>query len=366
MASEIAARRLASQRLVGPKATEPAAVVRRSGAVQSQDYPAAKWAVGQRVESANDADLDAAFNQGAILRTHMLRPTWHFVAPADVRWIQALTAPRVHAANAFMYRQQELDEQLLRRTDQLLAGWLSGGVFLTRKEVAERLGDAGIPAAGVRLAYILMHAELEAVIGSGPLRGRQHTYALLEERAPDARRLPREDALAELALRYFPSHGPAQLQDFAWWSGLTMAEVREAVDLAGSRLDRENFEGKTYWSAPTAADPVTSEPSAHLLPNYDEYFIALRDRSAFFNPARLRAEAAPNGVLDRHLVLAGGDIVGGWRSEREGRFVTVGTTLLATLDESEREALAVAVERYGRFLGLESRSLPARPPAAKR
>jgi hypothetical protein len=360
--SEIALRRLASQRLVGPRAAAPAEVVRWSGAVQAQDYPAAKWAVGQRTESADDARLDADFNAGAIPRTHMLRPTWHFVAPEDVRWIQELTGPRVHTANAFIYRQQELDQRLLKSTDQLLAGWLSGGTFLTRNEVAQRLGEAGIPAASIRLAYIVMHAELEAVVCSGPLRGRQHTYALLDERVPEAVPRSREGALAELALRYFTSHGPAQLQDFAWWSGLTLREVREAVDLAGARLEREELAGKSYWSGPSTAGPIARQPSAHLLPNYDEYFIALRDRSAFFDPARLRVDAAPEGAFDRHLVVAGGDVVGGWRSVRERSTVTVSTTLLAPLDEGESEALTAEVDRYGRFLGLHPRAVAEAGP----
>ncbi len=349
--SEIALRRLVSQRLVGPPVSDPGEVVRRSGAVQAQDYPAAKWAVALRTEAAKDGDLDRAFNAGEILRTHMLRPTWHFVAPDDIRWIQELTAPRVHAANAFIYRQQELDDDLLKQTDRLIAGWLAGGVFMTRPEVAARLEEAGIAAEGIRLAYILMHAELEAVICNGPLRGRQHTYALLDERVPKARRLNREEALAELSRRYFTSHGPAQLQDMAWWSGLTSRDVRAAVELAGSQLEREDLDGKTYWSGGGAVRSASSEPSAHLLPNYDEYFIALRDRSAFFNPSRIPVPTPGKGVFDRHIVVAGGDIVGGWRSLSEGGRVTVRASLVAELGEAERKALAASAERYGSFLG---------------
>jgi Winged helix DNA-binding domain len=198
-----------------------------------------------------------------------------------------------------------------------------------------------------------MHAELEAVVCNGPLRGRQHTYALLEERVPEARRPAREEALAELAIRYFSSHGPAQLQDFAWWSGLTLRDVREGTDLAaGPQLRSEIFDGKTYWSGASTAKPGSRSPSAHLLPNYDEYFIALRDRSAFFNPTRATVGTAPEGVFDRHIVVANGDIVGGWRSTRERGQVTIGTRIVGQLDEAEEQALASAAERYGRFLGI--------------
>jgi hypothetical protein len=230
---DIAQWRLHAQHLTGTPLKTAADVVGWLGAVQSQDYAGAKWAVAQRTNGLTDADLDQAFADGSILRTHVLRPTWHFVTPADIRWLLAVTKPRVHALNAYMYRQCELDETLLRRSSDVLANALVGGRQLTRTELGASLAQAGIVAEGIRLGYIIHYAELEAVICSGARRGKQFTYALLEERAPQAKRLDPDAALAELAKRYFTSHGPATLKDLTWWSSLTLAEARMAVELAG-------------------------------------------------------------------------------------------------------------------------------------
>ena len=205
------------------------------GAVQAQDYHGAKWALALRTRGVDSAALDRAFDAGAFLRTHVMRPTWHFVAPEDLRWLLALTGPRVHAVNAHPYRAFELDAPLFRRAHALLTRALRGGRSLTRLELATALEAGGIAARGQRLAYIVMHAEIDALVCSGPMRGKQHTYMLLEERVPPAPALARDEALATLARRYFTSHGPATAHDFAWWSGLTVADAREGVALAGRR-----------------------------------------------------------------------------------------------------------------------------------
>src|SRR5205823_11718341 len=170
-----------------------------------------------------------------ILRTHVLRPTWHFVLPEDIRWLLAATAHRVHRLNAFVYRQQGLDEPTRSRATDLAAAALDERKSLTRKEIGEVLEHAGIDVGGLRLTLLVMHAELEAVICSGGLRGRQHTYALLDERAPHARRLDRDEALAELALRYFTGHGPATAKDLASWASLTVAEGTRGLDAVSDR-----------------------------------------------------------------------------------------------------------------------------------
>ena len=199
------------------------------GAVQSQDYPGAKWAIGQRTRGATDAAFDEAFAQGRILRTHIMRPTWHFVMPADIRWMLALTAPRVNAVMAYYYRQMEVDETLIARAKPVFERALRGGKQLTRAELGTALEKAGIHATGVRLGFIIGRAELDAVVCSGALRGKQHTWALLEERVPPAKRLDRDEAMRELTRRFFTSHGPAQLIDFVWWSGLTMADAKKEL-----------------------------------------------------------------------------------------------------------------------------------------
>jgi hypothetical protein len=212
-------RRLAAQRLTADPFDAPAQAVGWLGAIQAQEYAEAKWSIGQRVRDCTDADVETAFARGQILRTHVLRPTWHFVTPQDLRWMLALTAPRVQAVNRYAYRRFELGEALLARSLDVLAAALAGRQPLTRPELAEALARSGIDVQGLRLGYVLMHAELEALICSGPRRGRQHTYALLADRCADAPALGRDEALAELTLRYFRSPGAGHgegLRDVVW------------------------------------------------------------------------------------------------------------------------------------------------------
>ena len=207
------------------------------GAVQAQDYTGAAWGVALRARDLTAVAFEREFAAGRILRTHVMRQTWHFVAQADIRWLQALTGPRVRAASAYYAARLAIDARLMTRARTIVERALEGGQYLTRDELAERLlQDGRIEAAGQRLAYIVMALELDAVICSGPRRGKQFTYALVEERAPQARVLPRDEALAELARRYFQSHGPATVHDFGWWSGLPVKDARAAAATVAADL----------------------------------------------------------------------------------------------------------------------------------
>ena len=281
------------------------------------------------------------------------------MAPADIRWLLALTAPRVHVASAYQYRILELDDATFRRSEDAMARALAGGRHLTRAEIGRVLGEAGIPSGGLRLGYLVMHAELEAVICSGARRGRQQTYALLEERVPPARQRSRDEALEELAFRFVAGHGPAQAGDLAWWSGLTLTDARRALDLAAPRLVRETHGERTFWAsdsadvsqsgaAPDSAD--ASGPVVRLLPNYDELLIAFRDRSDALDPSR-PADARASEALLAHIVVRDGLVVGGWRRRMAGASVRVELRSLVPLDSAERAALAAEAERLGRFLG---------------
>ncbi len=352
---DITAQRLRNERLIGAPFRKPEEVVEWLGAVQAQDYLGAKWGVGQRVKNCMDADVGQAFASGKILRTHMMRPTWHFVTPADIRWIQELTAPRVHTMNGTQYRKLELDRAVLKRSEAMLAKTLQGGKHLTRAELAQVLKRAGIPASGQRLAYIIMHAELNALICNGALRGKQHTYALLDERAPNAKKLPRDEALAELTRRYFTSHGPALVQDFAWWSGLTVADARAGIEMARPRLLHEVIEGKTYWFASVASGAKIKDPTIHLLPNYDEYLIAYKDHGPSFAASLPVKAFARDNVLAAHIVVLNGKVIGGWRRTFEKKEVRIEAKLPIPLNKAEKDALHAMAERYGRFLRMQAR-----------
>ena len=221
----------------------------------------AKWSVGQRTSGFDDAGMQRAIDEGRILRTHVLRPTWHFVAATDILWIQALTAPRVHAFNASYYRGHGLDDQHAARAAKAFTEVLRGGNHLTRKELSAALAKVGIDATGNRLAYIVMRAELDGLIANGAMRGKQHTYALISERAPDAVTMEPDEALAELTRRYFTSHGPATVKDFSWWSSLTATQIRRGLELVGSALVSEKVDRHTFWYAPSP--PPVAGPVAH-------------------------------------------------------------------------------------------------------
>ena len=227
--------RLRNQKLARSEFREPGDVVAWLGAAQAQDYPSAKWAIGMRANGITDADVERAFNEGTVLRTHFLRPTWHFVTPADIRWMLTLSGPRVHAVNASYYRKFGLDSATLARSRATLERALQSGTHLTRSELASALRRAGIAADGPRLAYLVMHAELDQVICSGARRGKQFTYALLDQRVQGVATVARDEALAELTRRYFSSRGPATLRDYVWWSGLTVRDARAGIEMAGSR-----------------------------------------------------------------------------------------------------------------------------------
>ena len=347
---DIAHQRLRNQRISAATLGKPSEVVGWLGAVQAQDYGGAKWALGLRMQGATDDDIDQAFTEGAILRTHLMRPTWHFVTPADIRWLLALTAPRVHAVNAFMYRKLELDSAIFKRSNAALAKALRNGNQLTRNELREVLREAGIATDdGLRLAYIMMHAELGGLVCSGARRGKQFTYALLDERAPQAKALERGEALAELAGRYFVSRGPVTVQDFAKWSGLTLTDAKRGLAAVSAQLRQEVVDGQACWfstSTPSAQDaPLT----AYLLSIYDEYISGYKDRSAI-GEAEVDVKLRALGNALSYIIVIDGQIVGTWKRTFRKDAVVIETNLFTRLTTTKKRAVAVAAQRYGDFL----------------
>jgi hypothetical protein len=351
--NDIPHQRLYNQRITGTPFDTPEESVRWLMAVQSQDYAGAKWGLGQRSQGLHDADFDQAFNSGAILRTHVMRPTWHFVLPEDIRWLLMLTAPRVHQANAFMYRKLGLDEDVFAQSNRLIAEALEGGKHLMREELAAILQGAGIDTTDrLRLSYFMMRAELDMVICSGARRGKQFTYALLDERAPNARDLDHDEALAEFMRRYFATRGPATLKDFCGWSGLTMAEAKVGVGMLESELQNEVIEGQTYWFADSTPAPIADPPVVYLLPNYDEYVSSYSDYSAVFDVG-FADEVYPNsGFVFGHFIVIDGQVAGTWKRTLKKSTVTIEVDTFGPLSNAENQALADAAYRFGVFVNL--------------
>jgi winged helix DNA-binding protein len=345
--ARIAAQRVENHRLARPRSSKPSEIVAWFGAMQAQDYAAAKWAIGLRMaDGVTDAAIERVLDDGAILRTHLMRPTWHFVAAADIQWMLELTAPRVHRALAWGHGRLGLNAASLRRATTIIERSLTREGGLTRVEIGQRLARAGMPIKGVRLAFVCIHAELERVICSGPRRGRESTYALLATRAPRPTRISRDEALAELVRRYFQSHGPATIRDFVWWSGLTTADAKRGLDIA--RAQPVAIDGRTYWTVGRPRSRRTRPSAVHLLPIYDEYLVAYRDLEA------VPRGKAFSGVLPQAIV-ADGQVAGTWKGVRNGNEIVVQVTTGRTLTAVERRALADATARYGRFLELSAR-----------
>jgi hypothetical protein len=338
--------RLHTQRLASGPFDKPAEAVHWLGAMQAQEFAEAKWSIAERVDGCTDADVEEAFARGEILRTHLLRPTWHFVAPTDIRWMLRLTAPRVHAANRYSYRKFDLPDHTLEQAHRVIAAALGNGEPRTRRELGDALAKAGIVADGVRLGYILMHAELEELVCSGPRRGKQHTYALLDQRAPEAPALTRDEALYELTLRFFRSRGPATVNDFTSWSGLTVADAKAGLQMSAKDLDSTPDEKGTAWIGGAGGGKHASAPGAYLIPMYDEMGIGYRDLRMVL------AESAPReGMLSRPIVIDG-RTVGSWKRTVVRGAVTVEATLFTELSAGDRAALETAVVRFGQFMEL--------------
>lgn len=352
--SDIVSLRLQNQHLIGEKLKNPQQVVAQLGAVQAQDFAAGKWGIGQRIKDATDEDIERAFNDGLILRTHVMRPTWHFVLPSEIRSMLALTAPRVKKFLAHYDRKLELDPPFLSRCNRIFTKVLEDGNFRTRSELATELEKNNIIAKGQRLGHIVAYAELDALICSGPRRGKQFTYALLEERAPKVKRVPHDEALGKLALTYFTSHGPAQIKDFAWWAGLTIKDATAGLHSIKSKLQDETLDFKTYWFSHT--ETIVKEPlhTVHLLSIYDEYVIAYKDRNALGGGRYVEKFIAMGNALTSVLLLDG-LLVGTWKKSIKKDHVQITISPMRKLQKLERESIEREIKYYGKFLSLSTK-----------
>jgi hypothetical protein len=325
----------------------PADVVGRLTAMQAQEDRYARWSVAQRTPAGTPAALQSALAGGAILRTHVLRPTWHYVAARDLRWLIAMSGPRVDKGNTRRYRELDLDRSALDRSNAAIADAVASGAR-TRSDLAVALNARGISTGGQRLAYLLMHAELSALICSGPTSGPEHTYVAFDQRVLPAGGPTGDEALAQLAWRYFSTRGPATVSDFSWWSGLNAGDARAALALVQSRLTSRVLDGRVYWDA---GDPPSRRTQRiDLVQCYDEIIISYRQsRDILHTPAT--TFAVPRDIDGfRHVMLLDGRLLGHWRVRSSKHGTVVETRTRMRLDARQRTALARSIERYQRFL----------------
>ncbi|HVA96649.1 MAG TPA: winged helix DNA-binding domain-containing protein [Candidatus Acidoferrales bacterium] len=348
MALDIPHTRLENQRLTSSTFAKPEDVVSWFGAIQAQDFAAAKWAIAQRCTNQTDASIEQAFNDGRILRTHVMRPTWHFATPADIRWLLALTAERIHRFNGYYYRQTGLDKTIFQKSNEVIRKALADGQQLTRDELNTKLKDANIPTENLGLSYTIMQAELDGVIISGPRRGKQFTYMLFNERVPKQPEKTRDEALAELTRRYFQSHGPATLQDFVWWSGLTVADAKHGIAMNKKHFIAETLSEKQYWFRDTLHTKIQTH--ALLLPNYDEYIVGYTNRSMIYDTNHDHKLDARGNALFQHTIVLNGNIIGTWKREIKSKQCIISLNLFEKLTAVQQQAIEQAVNRFGKFL----------------
>ena len=350
----VLADRMATQRLTAPPMERAIDVVRLLTGVQCQDAPLARYSIGLRTGLSDEA-IRAELDAGAIVRTHVLRPTWHFVAAEDLRWMLALTSAKVESKMAARHRQLELTATATERAHSLLVSELAGRRWMTRPELGARFAEAGLPSSGEQVGHLLMLAELRGLICSGPMRGTTHTYGLVDDVAPPSPVPNRPDTLREITRRFFAGHGPASENDLRRWATLTLTEIRSALpDLAadGSLIAR-TVGGSTLWSGPDDVQPRPNAPRAFLLPLFDEQYLTYP--SINFP----RAAGHPRGDRPHSFAEAGGGVVvcdrhdvGWWkRKEVAGGRVVVTMGLATSLGTEERDLIAESAARVGSFTG---------------
>jgi hypothetical protein len=373
--------RLRRQQLRAPFAGSPGDVVRNLLAVQSQEFPYARWTLAQRSSTSTSSmvtasDVERAVADGTILRTHILRPTWHFVHRDDLGWLMGLSADRLHQGNKGMYRQTGVDEDAAARSGHILAAAVADGAHKTREELAEVLAKAGFPSKGLGFVYHLMHAEISRVLVSGsPVRSSggalKQTYALFEERVPGSLLTPptpevREQALGRLALRYFSSRGPATVKDCAVWSGLTMKDVKRGIqvaqDISPGSLGTIELDGLEYCLAAEEVETLVSGhplavedpglPRIDLIQCYDEYVMGYSQSRHFLGGV---APYFPEDNGPMHVVLLDGRLAGWWRHGFSGGACQLDVRMNRPTTADEQDALETEVERYGRFLGMDTK-----------
>jgi hypothetical protein len=355
--SELTSRRLRAHAIEGKRPVDPAAVVTSMGALQAQDWQQALWAVGVRTHSATRRDVEQSIEDARIVRTWPMRGTIHFVPARDARWMLALCATRILSKLGRRHGELGIDTATLDRSRALFERALRGKQRLTRKGIMALLESDGIATSGQRGYHLLSHAAQLGVICPGPMLGKEQTFVLLDEWVPDGLALSREDSLRLFAERYVRGHGPATAHDFAWWTGLTLADARSAFESAGSTIASRTVDGREYWLSADAPRRVAADEDAvHLLPGFDEYLLGYTDRSAVL-PAQHASKIIPggNGIF-MPTIVARGVIVGTWkRSEKKG-----GVDIVLVPFEKPRglrEGARAAAERYAQFLGVPLASL---------
>jgi hypothetical protein len=350
---QISKSRLFSQQIIDTQFETPKEIVSWMGAMQAQDYIMAKWAVGVRLKNQTEKNIEEAIDKGEILRTHVLRPTWHFVSPDDIYWMTKLTAAKIKSSLTSRHKQLEITDSILKKTIGIMEKEMGDGVNLTRNDLAQKFRDKGIKTDENRLSHILFCAEFEAVICSGPIKENRPTYSLLSHRVPKKKELGRDESLAELAKRYFTSHAPATIQDFSWWSNLSLTEIRRAVDSIKSDFTIEETNTGKYLLPGSFSLDKNPKNSIYLLPAYDEFLISYRDRSHSLHSTHNKKTISSNGIFFP-IVVINGQVSGLWQRTIQKNKLIVTINTFQEQGKTIKNQIAKKAAEYGKFLDKET------------
>ncbi len=347
--SEISNIRLINQKITETGFETAKEIVGWMGAMQAQDYAMAKWAIGHRINNATDKKIETAYNNGEIIRTHLMRPTWHFVTPEDIYWMLELTAPKLKSMLKPRNKELELTEAVFVKAFAIIEKEILKNNNLTRDELTILFNQAGIKTDNNRLSHIMMQAELEGLVCSGPVKNKKLTFALLRERVPNKKLLSRDESLAELANRYFTSHCPATLRDFIWWSGLSVVEAKKAVELIKPNFISETIGQETYFYNNSSINVKHMDIKIHLLPAYDEFLISYKDRNASISLVANKKTISENGVF-RPIIVMDGQVVGIWKRTTKKDKVIIEPQLFQPWNHHTKETLKNTAKNFENFI----------------
>ncbi|MDR2853959.1 MAG: winged helix DNA-binding domain-containing protein [Prevotellaceae bacterium] len=338
-----------SQQLLQPQFDTPQALVSWMGAVQAQNYAMSKWAVGIRLKNSTISAIETSLDKGEILRTHVMRPTWHLVDAHDIRWMCELSKKAIKAAAASHDKLLEIDEPLYSKVNALIEKMLAGNHHLTREEIANNLQINGIIVDSGRMVHFMQRAEIEGIVCSGKDKEKKQTYALIDERVPPTKKLNKEEALALLAKKYFQSHSPATVYDFAWWSGLSVTESKNAIALIDNELLKENIDNKCYYIRQSAETQWQAAENVHFLPAFDEYIIAYKYRNTVLATEHQPKAFTKNGIF-YPTILHNGKAVGVWNKTQKSKNIEINIDFFEKDFSLDKSLIAAAETRYRFFL----------------
>jgi hypothetical protein len=349
---DIAAARLMSQQIATAKFTKVKDLVAHMGAMQAQDYAMAKWAIGLRLPGSTEKQIEKSLDKGEIIRTHVLRPTWHIIPATDIYWMLSLSANKIKSLMKAMNKQLELSEKIFTKSNTIIEKALGEGKHLTRDELVNWFEKAKIPTHSNRLSHLLLRAELEGIACSGKMNGNKKTYALLEERVPKKKTFSKEESLALLAKKYFTSHGPATIEDFSWWSGLPLKDARQAMEMVKSNFISEKINEQVYLFSHSLKFAATNQTSVYLLPAFDEFLISYRDRTASLLAKHNKKTISNNGIFNP-VIIINGQVTGLWKRSFQKDIVNIEASFFQPQTKATHGLIAKQAKLFEQFLGVK-------------